>query len=80
MNRYNRDFSRAYSSRTPYEFMGDNNGFSYGQFFSRFFSPDGWKEIGWKRFEQRSHSAVINTFEWKTVVIVTHAGSVVRNN
>lgn len=72
MNRYNRDFSRAYSSRTPYEFMGDNNGFSYGQFFSRFFSPDEWKEIGWKRFEQRSHSAVINTFEWKTVVIVTH--------
>lgn len=64
--------------------MGDNNGFSYGDgpIFLSFFFPslDGWKEIRWKRFEQRSHSAVINTFEGKIVAIVTHAGSVARNN
>lgn len=42
VNRYNRDFSRAYIYHVhSYEFMGDNNGFSYGDgpIFLSFFSP-----------------------------------------
>lgn len=84
VNRYNRDFSRAYSSRTPYEFMGDNNDFSYGDgpiFLPLFFPPMDGKKFGGNDSSNDLIPRLLIRSSGRCVVIVTHVGgTIARNN